>query len=155
MALFKCPPAPGSAGSANLRREPLAWWVTWSLFLHDEAEDLGLNVPPLCANLCPICRYVGWHGKKKRNWCTLKENAVDWHRYASYVFEGFFSKSPPFLWPLPVCHYYICVLCGPRRHSPPNGFNPDCKDVRLKIIFRDICGLQVYCVASRAVNIHL
>lgn len=43
MALFRCPPAPGSAGSVNLRREQLAWWVTWSLFFHAERENLRLN----------------------------------------------------------------------------------------------------------------
>lgn len=119
------------------------------------------RVPPLAqtygapVRLAPICRDVKWHGKKL-NWCRLKEDFVDWHDYLCfYVSEGFFSKSPSVLWPLPVCHFYICVLCSPRHRSPPNGFNPDCKDVRLKIIFRDICGLLVYCVASSAVNINL
>lgn len=131
-ALFRCPPAPGSAGSVNLRREPLAWWVTWSLLFHDERENLWLNRfavqtdrrdkarAATCANLrrsCASCSNLSWCQMtwKKQNWCRLKEDFVDWHGYLCfYVSEGFFSKisfRPLASACLPLLH--LCIMQPP------------------------------------------
>lgn len=88
MALSRCPPAPGSAGSVNLRRERLAWWVTWSLFFHDERENLWLNRfavqtdhrdkvrAATCANLRRSCASCSNLLLCQMTW-TMEKNRID------------------------------------------------------------------------------
>lgn len=132
MALFRCPPAPGSAGSVNLRREQLAWWVTWSLFFHDERENLRLNRfavqtdhrdkarAAACANLrrsCASCSNLSWCQmtwkktelmKAERRFCWLARLLVFlciWRVFLKIGFRPLASACLPLL--------HLCIMQPP------------------------------------------
>lgn len=116
MALFRFPPAPGSAGSVNLRREQLAWWVTLSVFIRDERVNLWLNGFTVqtdhhdeahgttCANLlmcldtgllCILPQFVTMSNdiNKSEDSAQADTKFCDWHYYLCFACLKYFCRK--------------------------------------------------------------